>query len=69
MQEKIEIDTYAHSCPDRINCPAKHRVSSLPGGVVVQGRKIPAAVRAELVARGMPPEEDAVWIPDELEAQ
>jgi len=65
----VEIETYVTTadCSDRVQCPSGHRVNVMPGGRVVQGKRIPDAVRAALVELGMPAAEDAVWIPDGLE--
>lgn len=66
--EPVHIETLrtTSACPDRISCPAVRRTNLLPGGKLMQGKKIPDEVRAALVAMGMPPDEDAVWQPDEL---
>jgi hypothetical protein len=70
MDRTIKITTLStvgdDFCPDRIQCPAVLRVDVLPGGKLMQGKKIPADVRAAL---NMPDDEDAVWYPDELNTQ
>lgn len=70
MTRTIEIETLStvsdDYCTDRIQCPAVHRINVLPGGRVMQGKRLPDDVRAAL---HLPIDEDAVWYPDELDTQ
>jgi hypothetical protein len=50
------------------NCPARYRVVNGPGGKVFIGKKLAdmdAATRAQLADK-IGPDEDAVWVPDDL---
>jgi hypothetical protein len=47
------------------NCPARYDVTDGPGKVFV-GKRLDAATRAQL---GIGPDEDAVWVPDDVAGQ
>ena len=46
------------------NCPARYKVTSAEGGYVIQGKRIPPEVHAQL--RDLGPDEDALWVPDDV---
>lgn len=45
-------------------CPARYKVTSVEGGYVVQGKKVPPEVRAQL--RQFADDEDVVWVPADI---
>lgn len=47
------------------NCPARHRVIGEPGGAVFVGKKLDEETLAQL-KDSIGPDEDAVWVPDDL---
>jgi hypothetical protein len=46
------------------NCPARYKVTEVPGGYVIQGKIIDAATRAQL--RDLGADEEAVWVPADV---
>src|SRR5207247_4588194 len=45
-------------------CPAQYKVTSAEGGYVIQGKRLSAEPRTQL--RDLAPDEDAVWVPDNV---
>jgi hypothetical protein len=46
------------------DCPAQYKVTGVPGGYIIQGKRVDAATRAQL--RDLGADEDAVWVPDNV---
>ena len=67
MDQKIEIVTLrtTSECPDRVTCPAVHRVVDRPGRFIVGKRVTDPQLRAAF-APLMAADEELTWTPDGL---
>ena len=58
MEDRVHVEDPDSDTGD---CPAQYKVNGVPGGYVIQGKKVDDATRAQL--RDLGADEDAVWVP------